>query len=594
MTEEPWLTIVSAQNLAELQLLLHDMPYESMLSLGEKAFREFVGANFTGCNARCSLPSFLSHDLAASELKFDFNEPFPKVRSLPLLLLAKMVILDQSQLTMVCAPARLLAFRIALLWQKVLKEPCTTLKNLMDEYAEKIEVDQLKEEEKIQYCLERANSHLIYYDYEKCSQYIQNALESSGLNIELSGKMGKRTRFQQRNIAQLVLTAESSTATENDEDTDVPIDCVLNDDTLLEKISLVDGNVGTTTLSSIQLAAVLTVFRLERRSEHCDELFVEKANAYLEAIIRQRRCWPVQTAALLERCELEKTRKRHIERACAQAELICKIMDGDEIPDAVKLKRCDLVLASGLEAFWNAHFIHAESLRTLGCTAEALLIYERFEMWDCMIDCFKQLGKLEKAEALIRRLLLERPNDSMLYCYLGDITMEASYYDAAIKMSNDHNSRARKSFGFLMLLRNQFDSAYKHLRRSLELQPIQLGVWFNAGYCAWKLEQYADAVTCFHRCVSFEPEHFEAWNNLSAAYIKLGQKDRARRILQEALKFNYEHPKVWENYLLLCVDTAQFDQAIKAFHRLLDLNKQQQDDEILDIIATRVLKICDE
>ncbi|ETN77648.1 tetratricopeptide repeat protein, partial [Necator americanus] len=188
-------------------------------------------------------------------------------------------------------------------------------------------------------------------------------------------------------------------------------------------------------------------------------------------------------------------------------------------------------------------------------------------MWDCMIDCFKQLGKLEKAEALIRRLLLERPNDSMLYCYLGDITMEASYYDAAIKMSNDHNSRARKSFGFLMLLRNQFDSAYKHLRRSLELQPIQ---------------------------VSFEPEHFEAWNNLSAAYIKLGQKDRARRILQEALKFNYEHPKVWENYLLLCVDTAQFDQAIKAFHRLLDLNKQQQDDEILDIIATRVLKICDE
>ncbi|KAK5980682.1 Tetratricopeptide repeat protein [Trichostrongylus colubriformis] len=123
---------------------------------------------------------------------------------------------------------------------------------------------------------------------------------------------------------------------------------------------------------------------------------------------------------------------------------------------------------------------------------------------------------------------------------------------------------------------------------------LQLGVWFNAGYCAWKLEHYADAVTCYHRCVSLEPEHFEAWNNLSAAYIKLGQKERARKILLEALKFNFEHPKVWENYLLLCVDTVEFDQAIKAFHRLLDLNKQQKDDQVLDIIASNVLRMVKE
>ncbi|PIO57308.1 tetratricopeptide repeat protein, partial [Teladorsagia circumcincta] len=94
--------------------------------------------------------------------------------------------------------------------------------------------------------------------------------------------------------------------------------------------------------------------------------------------------------------------------------------------------------------------------------------------------------------------------------------------------------------------------------------------------------------------VSLEPEHFEAWNNLSAAYIKLGQKERARKILSEALKFNFEHPKVWENYLLLCVDTAEFDQAIKAFHRLLDLNKQQKDDEVLEIMASNVLRMVKE
>ncbi|KIH58781.1 tetratricopeptide repeat protein [Ancylostoma duodenale] len=469
MTEDPWVSLVSAQDLPTLRRLLSDLPHGIVLQIAGKAFHEVICANFAGGRVSSPLPSFLSTEFAVSELKFDLNEPYLNVRALPLLLLAKIAVLDQNQLMDTNPRARLLAFRILLLWQKILREPCAILKDLMDEYAQRIELDLLEKEERMQYFLERANALLSYYEYEKCSDYIQRALEISGLNLELAGKMGKRTRFQQHDIAQLVLNA----------------------------------------------------------------------------IIRQRRCWSVQAAALLVRCELERTRNRRVERACAQSELICKLMDGvdDETPETVKMMRTDLMLASGLEPFWNAHVIHAETLRSLGCTAisiilqptEALLIYEKLQMWDSVIDCFKQLGQLEKAEALIRKLLLERPNDSMLYCYLGDITMETSYYDKAIEISNDHNARARKSFGFLMLLRNQFDSAYEHLRRSLELQPIQ-----------------------------------------------------------EALKFNYEHPKVWENYLLLCVDTAQFEQAIKAFHRLLDLNKQQKDDEVLEIIARNVLRICDD
>lgn len=94
-------------------------------------------------------------------------------------------------------------------------------------------------------------------------------------------------------------------------------------------------------------------------------------------------------------------------------------------------------MAAGLEPFWAANCVHAETLQSLGCVSEALLLYEKLEMWDCVIECFKQLGQLEKAEALIRRLIEERPNDSMLVCFLGDITMETSYYETAIKMSND-------------------------------------------------------------------------------------------------------------------------------------------------------------
>ncbi|KAK6054083.1 tetratricopeptide repeat protein [Cooperia oncophora] len=531
MTKELWGRLAAAQDIPSLHGLLSELPNDDVLLLAQKAFNDVIGANFTGCNASTSssIPSFLEQELAL--LNFDVNEPYTKARLLPQLLFSKIAIVDHKKLRENCPRANLLAFRIVLLWQKMLTEPSTELKDMMDELAGTVQDGLLDDEEKVVFRLERANSHLIYYEYEKCADCIQHTLELSNLNMELAGKLGKRTRFQQREIAQLVLNT----------------------------IALAEGGDDTVALSPLQLAAVLALYRLERRSEHCDELFMERADAYLEAIIRQRRGWAVQAAALLARCELERTKKRRVERACAQSELICKLMDGvdDETPIGVKERRCDLVLASGLEPFWGAYSIHAETLQSLGCTSEALLLYEKLEMWDNVIECFKQLGQLEK-------------------------------------MSNDRNARARKSLGNLMVLRKQYESAYEHLRRSLELQPIQLGVWFNAGYCAWKVEHYADAVTCFHRCVSLEPEHFEAWNNLSAAYIKLGQKERARKILQEALKFNFEHPKVWENYLLLCVDTAEFDQAIKAFHRLLDLNKQQKDDEVLEIMASNVLRMVKE
>ncbi|CAI5444762.1 unnamed protein product [Caenorhabditis angaria] len=309
-------------------------------------------------------------------------------------------------------------------------------------------------------------------------------------------------------------------------------------------------------------------------------------------ILSARRCWPIQSAALLLRADLEKSHGRRVDRSCSQTELICKLMQGidDETSDEIRLERTDFVLASGLEPIWQANVLHTTILRSLGCTSEALLILEKLELWDNVIDCYKALGQLEKAESLVRRLIEQKPTDSMLFVYLGDITQNTEYYYTAIKLSDDRNARAHRSLGHLLLMRKNYEEAYKHLRRSLELQPIQLGTWFNAGYCAWKLENYKDSTHCYHRCVSFQPDHFEAWNNLSAAYIRCGQKEKAWKLLQEALKFNYEHANVWENFMLLSVDIGNFQQAIISYHRLLDLNKRGADDEVLELLASQVLK----
>lgn len=48
MTKDPWLTIVSAQDLPTLRQLLSELPHEVVLSIAEKAFREVICANFAG------------------------------------------------------------------------------------------------------------------------------------------------------------------------------------------------------------------------------------------------------------------------------------------------------------------------------------------------------------------------------------------------------------------------------------------------------------------------------------------------------------------------------------------------------------------
>jgi hypothetical protein len=68
----------------------------------------------------------------------------------------------------------------------------------------------------------------------------EKAQQSSGLKWELTGALGKRTRFQDRDLAQLVVVAESSGPAEETagvaNGNGAPKSLPLNDELLLERI----------------------------------------------------------------------------------------------------------------------------------------------------------------------------------------------------------------------------------------------------------------------------------------------------------------------------------------------------------------------
>lgn len=70
----------------------------------------------------------------------------------------------------------------------------------------------------------------------------------------------------------------------------------------------------------------------------------------------------------------------------------------------------------------------------MGCTSEALQIFEQLEMWEEVVDCYRRLKQLEKAEKLVRELITKKKDEPSFYCILGDITNNLDYYKQAIEV----------------------------------------------------------------------------------------------------------------------------------------------------------------
>ncbi|KAK7415134.1 hypothetical protein QQX98_006078 [Neonectria punicea] len=200
--------------------------------------------------------------------------------------------------------------------------------------------------DKVQFLVEAANNYILLGRDDKAREALKEAAQINGLVYALSGALGKRTRFQEKSISQLVVLAKSgagSSAEDVDNEQDAKPDALqLNNDTLLEEIHFTKDQIESEDpktslptaladlapdnqpqLSPIDQIILLTEATLKDAFSPADTLTSEEILPFAVRVIADKSTnWQIYTQALLVRSRIEIHRSRTIERGVLQLQAV--------------------------------------------------------------------------------------------------------------------------------------------------------------------------------------------------------------------------------------------------------------------------------
>lgn len=422
--------------------------------------------------------------------------------------------------------------------------------------------------------------HLVGSDRLASSEFKQ-ASETSGLEWVLTGAMGKRTKFQLKDMSQLVLLAKSreresdkEKEQEQENQRGLPETLKLNDDTLLEETEFTEQPDSflqsklTTGLASLDPSnqpplhpldqSLLLSFCLSQHNTSPEHgLTASEMAPFLTRVISHPRNWSVHTTALLLRARLESTRSRTVERSALQLQALL-----DQMPtsDSATNERLRYFHQLPLPARWEMENELAKRYLGLGVVRSALEIFTRLEMWEEAVKCLVSMERTDRALEVVKDLLegrkeemdivtlrykvdakengtdapkrkrarIDAAREAKLWCVLGDLEPEHAEerYNRAWEVSDGTSSRSQRSLGALYTTHQRFSEAIECFKRALKINPLYSRTWFALGCALVREERWEEARDAFSRDVAIEEEDGEAWNNLAAVYLRMAEKKK--------------------------------------------------------------------
>ncbi|KAJ6590225.1 hypothetical protein B0H10DRAFT_2092792 [Mycena sp. CBHHK59/15] len=582
------------------------------LILAVACLHAFVQVNWTGPDLDFKVLDILQiessgttedtlNQRAVAELAYGGEPAYHLTQYAMLLRLAQLLLDVPSQH---CPSAPWWKLRVFLVHQQILDEPApllpsiiTALETLTPLYASDPELSGRLELE------QGLIQHQVSQD-KLAAEYFVKAARAMGLEYELTGALGKRTKFQQNDLSQLVLLAESHLKIEDS-----------SKDTTPEQLP------------------TETAFTSSSPSAHSRLSHLSPSS--------QPPLHPLDQSILLAMCLNVKntspsTRTRTVERATLQLQALIEQMPTADAPVTERLLYAH---ALPLPSKWEMERELATRFLSLGAVRSALDIFERLEMWEEVVKCWQAMERRDMGVTIVRDLLegrkaeadvvlargkvgttserranMDLAREAKLWCLLGDLEPEnaVEHYERAWAVSGQTAGRAMRSLGGYYFARAEYAEAITCLKRAVTINPLLSRSWFILGCACMRVEDWPEAKAAFSRCVAIDEEDGESWSNLASMYMRMGTDKKmidatdtssgsagvpfenkllAFRALKEGLRSSYENWRMWYNYMIISIEVGEISEAARALGRVIEnRGAEAVDEDVLERLVNAVTK----
>ena len=355
-------------------------PQYQFLIAGIAAAGAFLQSNVTGpilsfSSAELLFPAEISSDpRQVAQLRKSLVEYLGEGGEAAYHLTPNVELLALADVIMTCPPitknfpvATWAKLRINFLHQRLLSDVSESLQKSIYDDLEDVERLLLNEHHKelfTSFLLERATIHLHHGFDKEARSDLERAAKERNFRFALTGILGKRTKYQEKDISQLVVLAKSAEDDTKLEEESVvastgtstrPETIDLNDDTLLESISFAkpspstvqiqDSNALPTSLANLDpssqpvLQPLDSIILLQTAStitntNPADGLTREETLPYATRVLEGGSSnWQVYTQALLLRSRIEGYKSRTVERGLLQLQaLVDQVIADTTVP----------------------------------------------------------------------------------------------------------------------------------------------------------------------------------------------------------------------------------------------------------------------
>jgi len=430
--------------------------------------------------------------------------------------------------------------------------------------------------------IEYAYCALTFYKYTLTEHCLETGRVIGGITHSLTGQMGKRTKYQQQALPQLVLNIDSKTQPFEDIKESNPQNVPLEEDSILYEKPVLEGEdplLKQTTLSLYDQIYINGFCRYLMLTKPKDQILSEMLTPYISKTLEKSQSWLIYSCSLLHRSRNETNSTKRKERSLLQIQALID-QYRDKSPSCIE--RLSYSCCAGYPLYWELKLEMARGYMQVGCFSSAYEMLQDMELHEEAVKCLFLAGRTTEAINKAQVILKEQGNEAPgIMCLLADFSAKTAeekeeLYKKAWEISEGKYARALRSLGELYYGMKRYDQAIDCLDRALKINTLYANSWFTLGCSYLQLKNWEKALYAFGWVVQVDEYSSDAWSNMGVTYTQMNQLKQAVACYEQALKIMRNSWKIWQNYIILSLEISDVSRVLGAIRQLIIMEMQER------------------